>query len=71
MSDESTRSQPALAGIPTLICKACNVEKSETEFYMQVRDGYKPRRMRVCKTCHKARVVRNTQRYRREGRRPD
>jgi hypothetical protein len=40
------------------ICPACRQEKPEEAFYLQIRDGYAPRRMGVCKACHKARVRR-------------
>jgi hypothetical protein len=69
MSESETGT--GLAAVPTMTCKACGEEKPEAEFYMQARDGYAPRRMKVCKVCHKKRVRRNTERYRREGRRPD
>lgn len=75
MSGKSVMSeseQAALAATPTLVCKACGEQKPETDFYMQARDGYKPRRMKVCKACHKARVVRNTRKARKSRRRrPD
>ena len=32
--------------------------KPETDFYLQVRDGYKPTRMGICKACHKVTVRR-------------
>ena len=66
MIDQSTN-QPALA---VMICTVCGEEKPESAFYMQARDGYKPRRMKVCKACHKKRVRANTE-QRREGRRRD
>jgi hypothetical protein len=52
-----------------LVCAKCNREKPETDFYMQARDGYRPRRMKVCKECHKARVSRNTAKRRAADRR--
>ena len=58
-----------LAG-SSIVCTICGEEKPETDFYMQARDGYKPRRMKVCKVCHKERVQRNNERYR-QGRRAD
>lgn len=40
------------------VCTACREGKPETDFYIQMRDGYKPVRMTICKACHKARVRR-------------
>ncbi len=42
------------------ICPSFRQQKPETDFYLQVRDGYKPTRMGICKACHKARVRRRT-----------
>ena len=53
------------AALATMICTKCQQEKPEADFYMQARDGYAPRRMKVCKVCHRARTAKSTQERRR------
>ena len=53
------------AALATMICRTCQREKPEADFYMQARDGYAPRRMKVCKVCHRARTAKSTQERRR------
>jgi len=39
-------------------CPSCRQQRPETDFYLQVRGGYKPTQMGTCKACHEARVRR-------------
>jgi len=50
-----TKPEIATADTPRKVCRMCQVEKPETEFY-RVANGY-PWRQSTCKVCHNARSL--------------